>query len=191
MTPEQIKNSLEHNHQIIIKTLEACPNIVLVGTGDPVIRQKTQPVSLERGIEIGEELKSTLKKYREIAGYGRGLAAPQIGKNESVFVTYVDDKFKAYINPKVLERSKDFYLYREGCLSCAYTTADVKRPRSITIEYMDEGGSIVKDEVNGFLARLLQHEYDHLEGVLNIDVAEIGGLSPMFFDPLKEGLREC
>jgi len=191
MTPEQIKDSLEHNHQIIIKTLDACPNIVLVGTGNPVLQQKAQPVSLERGIETGEELKSTLKKYREIAGYGRGLAAPQIGKNESVFVTYVDDKFKTYINPKILERSKDFYQYREGCLSCAYITADVKRPRSITIEYMDESGSVVKDEVDGFLARLLQHEYDHLEGVLNIDVAEIGGLGPRFSDPLKEELRVC
>jgi peptide deformylase len=68
--------------------------------------------------------------------------------------------------------------------------ADVKRSRSIKLEYIDEYGNFNVKESDGFMARLLQHEYDHLEGVLNIDIAEPGTIEVMNSDPFLEKLRD-
>lgn len=171
------------------KVLAECPELALIG--DKVLREKTKEVTLEEGVIIGNKLKDVLTKYRSIAGYGRGLAAPQIGESKSVFVTFVNDQFQVYINPKITVKSEKFNLYRESCLSCGYIGADVKRPRSITLGYTDEKGQKQIIEADGFLARLLQHEYDHLEGIVNIDVAEPGSIEFMVDDPLKEQLRNC
>ncbi len=85
------------------KVLEVCPEIVYMG--DDVLRKKTDVVSLEEGLQISEKLISVLKRYRDITGFGRGLAAPQIGESKSVFVTYVGDQFKTYINPRITKTS--------------------------------------------------------------------------------------
>ncbi len=192
MKQEDIIKRMEERHKMLRIVLNECPEVILTGSSDLVLRTKTNEVPLEEGIEIGNKLQKILEKYRKISGVGRGLAAPQIGLNKSVFVTYVDNVFKTYINPVIMEYSEDFYCYKELCLSCVYTVADVKRPRSIVIEYTNEKGERVTDKVDSFLGRLLQHEYDHLQGTLNIDVAEKGGLSDsLFLDPLKEELREC
>ena len=165
-----------------------CPEIVY--DGHEVLRQKTEDVGLEQGIVIGNFLSKVLKKHREVTGMGRGLAAPQIGENKSVFVTFVDDKFQIYINPRMIKRSDNKNLYKEGCLSCVPMWADVKRSRSITLEYTDEYGNFNIKEYDGFMARLLQHEYDHLEGILNVDIAEPGTLEEMNSDPFLEKLRD-
>ncbi len=192
ITNQEILKRIEDRHRIIITTFNECPEIIFVETQNSILRKKTEDVSVEVGIKTGNKLKDILGKYRKIAGYGRGLAAPQIGISQSVFVTYVDDSFKIYINPKIMEFSADFNYYREICLSCAYTVADVKRSKSITIKYANENGKIISEKADGFLARLLQHEYDHLQGILNIDAAEKGGLSDsLYIDPLKEQLRDC
>lgn len=170
------------------KILKEIPEFTYIG--DIVLRQKTVEVSLQDGIDIGNKLKIILKKYRNITGFGRGLAAPQIGENKSVFVTFIDDKFKTYINPKIINQSEKFNLYRETCLSCGFLSVDVKRPESITIEYVAENGENVKEEADSFLARLLQHEHDHLEGIVNIDKAEPASIEFMINNPLKEQSRE-
>lgn len=170
------------------KVLIECPDLVLVG--DKVLREKTKEVTLEDGLMIGNKLKEVLTKYRSITGYGRGLAAPQIGENKSVFVTFVNDQLQVYINPKITAKSEDFNFYREGCVSCGYICADVKRPKSITLEYIDKKGQKQVVDGDSFLARLLQHEYDHLEGIVNIDIAEPNSIEFMVDDPLKEQLRE-
>lgn len=170
------------------KILAECPDLALVG--DKVLREKTKEVTLEEGVIVSNKLKEVLTKYRSIAGYGRGLAAPQIGEGKSVFVTFVNDQFQVYINPKIITKSEQFNFYREGCLSCGYVWADVKRPKSITLEYMDEKGKKQTIEADSFLARLLQHEYDHLEGVVNIDIAEPNSIEFMVDDPLKEQIRD-
>ncbi len=169
------------------KVLEACPDIVYAG--HPSLRVKAEEVDLKRGLAVGQYLCKVLQKNREVSGIGRGLAAPQIGENVAVFVTYVGDVFKIYINPRITQRSVEQNLYREGCLSCAPFWGDVKRASSITIEYTDEKGDFTIEKVDGFLARLLQHEYDHLQGVLNIDIAELNTLEVMTSDPTKETLR--
>lgn len=131
-----------------------------------------------------------LLRYREIAGFGRGLAAPQIGLGKSVFVTFVADQFKTYINPTVKESSGACNLYREACLSCGYLSVDVKRPESVVVEYTNEEGGRETVSADGFLARLLQHEHDHLKGVVNIDRAEYGSINLATNNPLEEKIRE-
>jgi peptide deformylase len=170
------------------RVLDECPEVVYIG--NKILRKKTEEVSLEDGLKIGGMLKDVLTRHRNITGYGRGLAAPQIGKNKSVFVTFVDDIFKIYINPKIVSSSKNLNLYRESCLSCGYLSVDVKRPSAVTIEYLSESGDIKTEEAKSFLARLLQHEYDHLEGIVNVDKAEAASIEFMTNDPLQEKLRE-
>lgn len=185
---------MNHNHRIkelnetFKQILEQCPELTFVG--DSVLREPTVQVSLEDGLQIAEKLKATLLTYRSIAGFGRGLAAPQIGESKSVFVTYAGDVFKTYINPKVIQFSNEQNFYRESCLSCGYLSVDVKRPSSLTIEYMDEEGNMHQDVLNSFSARLVQHEYDHLLGIVNIDKAEPSSITFMINDPLQEKIRE-
>jgi len=169
--------------------LKECPEIVFIG--DKVLRQKTDEVSVSEGAEIGKRLQSVLAKYRKITGLGRGLAAPQIGENKSVFITYVDNQFKTYINPKIIQKSSDCNLYKEACISCGFIWCDVKRARSVKLEYQDEKGDKKTEELDSFCARLIQHEYDHLQGVVNIDVALPKSIEFMLSDPLKEQLRDC
>src|SRR3990167_3879723 len=85
--------------------------------GDPILRQKTEEASLSEGIEIGKSLGEVLVKYRQLVGYGRGLAAPQIGLSKSVFVTFLDGEVQVYINPRLTALSEKQSFYRELCLS--------------------------------------------------------------------------
>ena len=179
---------LQELNQTFDKVLDACSELVFIG--EPVLRQKTAEVSVEEGIELGEKLKITLGRYRGIAGFGRGLAAPQIGESKAVFITYVDDVFKTYINPKIIQESSETNFYRETCLSCGFMSVDIQRPASIVFEYTDEDGITQKEELDSFSARLIQHEYDHLEGIVNVDKAEPSSINFMFDDPLKEELRD-
>lgn len=175
-------------NETLRRVIEGCPTLVFIG--DKVLRTKTRNTILEEGIEIGVRLKEVLKKYRDVTGFGRGLAAPQIGESTSVFVTCLNDEFKTYINPRITKESEGSNFYREGCISCGYIWADVKRPASITLEHINERGETQIEEADGFLARLLQHEHDHLLGIVNVDKAEPNSIEFMVSDPLQEELRE-
>lgn len=170
------------------KVLNECPELVFIG--EPLLRQKTTEATQTEAKEIGERLKVTLKKYRTITGFGRGLAAPQIGINKSVFVTFIDDVFKVYANPKISEASQSSNFYRETCISCGILSLDVKRSQAIHLEFINENGEQEIIKADGFLARLLQHEYDHTQGIMNIDIAEPHSIEFLLNDPLQEKLRE-
>lgn len=170
------------------EVLTACPELTFIG--DPVLRNGCAEVTLEEGLKIAKKLICVLKKCRKITGYGRGLAAPQIGLNKRVFVTFVDDKFTVYMNPIITHKSETTNYYRELCLSSGCLWADVERPDSIVIKYRNEQGIIVREGNEGFLARLRQHECDHLEGVINLDKAVPGSIEFVTRDPLKEALRD-
>ncbi len=157
--------------------------------GDPVLRQFTEEVSVKEGVEIGIRLGEVLMRYREAVGYGRGFAAPQIGENKAVFVTFIDGRLQTFINPKIVERSKETNFYRELCLSSGIMAADVERSVWIIMEWSDTEGQFHSERIEGFLARLYQHEEAHLRGKLNLDEAADGGIEFMLFDPLKEQLR--
>lgn len=110
---------------------------------------------------------------------GIGLAAPQIGKNIRLIVIDADplsDEFpelegfkRVLINPIIIEHGNDQCLESEGCLSLPGIREEVKRPKKITLEYENENFELIEEELDGFAARVVQHEYDHVEGKLFID----------------------
>lgn len=172
---------------IFQKAMEACPELVYVGQKS--LREKSEDVSVEDALEIAEKLKSVLLRYRELTGLGRGIAAPQIGINKKIFVTYVDDKFQIYINPRIIEKSESQNFLRELCMSSGIMSADVKRSEKIKLEWTDENGEKHEKEFGAFLARLLQHEYDHLSGVVNLDCCVPGSVEFVITNPKDEKLR--
>jgi peptide deformylase len=110
---------------------------------------------------------------------GVGLAAPQIGKNIRLFVIDAspmaeDDPSlegfrKAFINPEILNEDGEPWAYAEGCLSLPNIREDVERPEKVRIRYQDENFEEHDEIYDGIKARIIQHEYDHLEGILFID----------------------
>lgn len=170
------------------ETLKDFPEVRYAG--DPVLRQPTQEVTVDEGIELGNRLGEILVRYRKAVGYGRGFAAPQIGENKSVFVTFVNDKLETYINPKIIERAETTNFYKELCLSSGIMSADVERPEWIVMEWIGVDGQKHKERFEGFLSRLYQHEEAHLRGILNLDQVSEGGIVFATFDPLKEQLRQ-
>lgn len=105
---------------------------------------------------------------------GVGLAAPQIGIPISLFVIdatplkedfpEIDCAKKVFINPEIIEKTEETISYEEGCLSVPGINEKVSRPKEIVIRYMDENWKEHTDKFGGFFARIVQHEYDHLEG---------------------------
>lgn len=158
--------------------------------GDPILRTPTEEVSIEEGIELGKKLGEILIRYRKTVGYGRGFAAPQIGENKLVFVTFVDDELQTFINPKITEGSTETNYYKELCLSSGIMSADVERSEWIVMEWFDVNGTKHEEKFDGFLARLYQHEEAHLRGKLNLDEVSEGGIEFALFDPLQEKLRK-
>ena len=157
--------------------------------GDPILKNKTRAVPIKEGIEIGNKLGQILIEYQKIAGIGRGLAAPQINIAKAVFVTYLNGEIQIYINPKIISKSKKLNYYRELCLSCGTMWADIKRSDTIRMQWKDKKGKIQEQEFSGFVARLIQHEYDHLLGISDLDKAEPKTIEFVTSDPLKETLR--
>lgn len=110
---------------------------------------------------------------------GVGLAAPQVGKNIRMFVVdgspnadddpRLADFKKVFINPEIYEHSEEEVLMGEGCLSVPGIHEEVYRPERIKIRYLDENWQEHDEEWDGFAARVIQHEYDHLDGVMFVD----------------------
>ncbi len=184
MSVEQIQDRLL-KVQVVLKEFPQFKYL-----GDPILRTPTEPVEDNEGIKIGRELGEVLIKYRNLTGMGRGLAAPQIGINKSVFVTYLDNKVQTYINPKIIQFSEQTNFYKELCLSSLMMWAKIKRPSTMEMEWTDEAVLKQKREFDGVLARLLQHEEDHLRGVCNLDRATGGTIEIQLDDPLQEKLTD-
>ena len=99
---------------------------------------------------------------------GVGLSANQIGIEERVFVMMIDIESQETItcfNPRIIKESKDEVVMEEGCLSYAELFLEISRPATIVVKYEDEGKSLFKRRLDGFIARIFQHEYDHMEGI--------------------------
>tara|TARA_Y100000385_G_scaffold280048_1_gene330554 strand:+ start:31 stop:588 length:558 start_codon:yes stop_codon:yes gene_type:complete len=114
------------------------------------------------------------------AASGVGLAAPQINKSLRLFIVdtkpFEDDENtkhvgikKIFINPKILSKSGDVWSFNEGCLSIPDVREDVKRVSDVKLEYCDENFEIIIESFSGLNARVILHEYDHIEGVLFVD----------------------
>ena len=134
--------------------------------GDPTLRQRAREV--EKVTKAHRQLvKDMIDTMREAPGVG--LAGPQIGVLERVFVFEVEDEVGALFNPTIVERSQDTLIEEEGCLSLPGLAYDVRRARAVKLEGLDEKGRSVTIEASDLLARVFQHEIDHLDGVLFVD----------------------
>lgn len=155
----------------------------IIGYGDPVLRKMGVDIDKEYPNlnEIIENMKETMVNAR-----GVGLAAPQIGKAIRLFIVdtspfgedeeledkereYLNSFKKVFINAKILKEDGDEWAFNEGCLSIPGITEDVFRQEKITLEYYDENFEKHIEVIEGMAARVVQHEYDHIEGVLFID----------------------
>ena len=137
--------------------------------GEEVLRQKSVPIKDE---EINDELRALAEEMFETmdAANGVGLACPQIGKNIRMFVAMADDDVRrVFINPQIIATSDDSVPYEEGCLSVPQVYENIMRPSKVTVQAQDQNGKKFTLEAEGLLARIIQHENDHLEGVIFID----------------------
>jgi peptide deformylase len=146
----------------------------IVVYGDPVLRKKAKDV--EPKTDLGELVQDMYDTMH--AAHGIGLAAPQIGKSIRLFVvdgTTLDDEpelkdfKKAFVNPVILDEDGEEWPFEEGCLSIPTIREDILRKEKIRIRYHDENWNSLEEEYAGMKARIIQHEYDHIEGKLFID----------------------
>ncbi|MDR2729433.1 MAG: peptide deformylase [Treponema sp.] len=139
----------------------------IITLGDEMLRQKAEKIN-----NIDAELKTTIEKMLETLEIdkGLGLAGPQIGFMKRIFVTHIEnDEPRIFINPSIIETSQDTVKAEEGCLSIPGIYADVIRSESVKVQAWNENGKPFNMEASGLLARVIQHEYDHLDGILFLD----------------------
>jgi len=139
---------------------------ILPGT-DPILRKKSLPVEDPADSALHVLIQKMINTVR--ANNGAGLAAPQIGKLIRVFVLEIDYILYVMINPVIKNASKDTIAMEEGCLSFPGVFKPITRSKKVTVAYFDQDGKKQKLKAKGLLARAVQHEYDHLEGILFID----------------------
>ena len=139
----------------------------IVTEGDDVLLKKCRTVDKfnNRLFELLDDMADTLYESD-----GVGLAAPQIGKNIRMFVLIADDDVRrVFINPQIIKTSEEVSDYDEGCLSIPQVYETITRPVQVTVQALNEKGRPFTLEADGLLARIIQHEYDHLDGILYID----------------------
>jgi peptide deformylase len=148
----------------------------IVAYGDPVLKKKAEEITKDyEGLaEVIENMWETMH-----AANGVGLAAPQIGKSIRLFVVDASpfeedepelaDFKKVFINARILEEDGEKWPFNEGCLSIPKIREDINRHEEIVIEYYDENFKKHKETYSGMAARVIQHEYDHIEGILFVD----------------------
>ncbi len=144
--------------------------------GSPVLRKVAREVeSDESGLDdFIEDLWQTMHQSD-----GIGLAAPQVGKSMRIFVIdgtplqeddpSLKDFKRTFINPEMVERGGDDKTFEEGCLSIPNLREEIVRPEKIKIRYYDRNFNFNEEEHDGIAARIIQHEYDHLQGILFTD----------------------
>ena len=148
----------------------------IIAYGDPVLRQRTKEID-----ESYPDLDILIENMFDTmyAAYGVGIAAPQIGLPIRLFVIdgepYAEDDpemenfKKVFINPQIIDENGEPWAYNEGCLSIPDIREDISRNETITISYLDENWVEHEETYSGLAARVIQHEYDHIEGILFTD----------------------
>ncbi len=151
--------------------------------GDPCLRVKSKPVKEVGPIErmLINSLFDTMEAHK-----GIGLAAPQVGINEQIFVVDTGKEAFAVINPKIL-KSVGADIMEEGCLSIPDLHVNVKRAKSILVEFTDETNRKVSAQLSGLAAKVFQHESDHLNGRLIIDYLSSAELKKVMAQ-IKDGV---
>jgi len=144
--------------------------------GDKILRKKVNKIKA-----IDKEIKDLIDNMFDTMrnANGIGLAANQVGVDKSVFIVdisnleeYEESKPLVFINPKIVKRSEEQTVFEEGCLSIPDIRGDVVRPEAITIEYKDTKFNEQTIDADNLLSRVIQHEYDHLLGILFTDLVD-------------------
>ena len=138
----------------------------------PFLRQKSKDLTKvkKEDIELAKKMIIIMK-----TAPGVGLAANQIGVLKKIVTVHIIDKEKeiekiyTLFNPLIMNYSKETVVMEEGCLSLPKQFADIERPQSITVRYLNESNKVIQKRKNGLEARILQHEIDHLSGKLFVD----------------------
>src|SRR5689334_1046876 len=134
---------------------------------DVALKMAARPVD-----EFDDELRSLVERMKllMVDAHGIGLAATQVGVLRRVFVfQFAEDDVRALVNPEIVEHGEETEVADEGCLSIQGVTVPVERSLEVTIAGKDENGGDVRYELDGYTARCVQHETDHLDGILMID----------------------
>jgi len=164
--------------------------------GDPVLRTEAEPVAGDSA-ELQALIDDMIETMR--GAQGIGLAAPQVGRSVRLFVVDLmavadreeeeapdwPDQPMVFINPEIEAETEEECAYEEGCLSIPDLREDVTRPEGVRIRYMDRHFENREIDAYGILARVIQHEYDHLDGVLFVDL-----ISPFRRKLMQRRLRE-
>ena len=143
----------------------------IITVPDPLLKQVSQPVEA-----VDDALRALMDDMLETmyAAPGIGLAAIQVGVPKRVIVMDLAGKDEEpqprfFVNPEITWRSEELFVYEEGCLSVPEVYDEVERPARVRLTYLDYAGERVEEEAEGLYAVCIQHEMDHLEGVLFID----------------------
>lgn len=147
----------------------------IVAYGDPILRAQAEEIEKEGPIDIKQLSKDMFETMQKASGVG--LAAPQVGKSIRIFIVDTtpmeDEKYpdfkKTFVNPEILEESGEEWDFEEGCLSIPGIREDVTRYEKLTLRYFDEDWNEHIESYDGIAARIIQHEHDHLDGVLFTD----------------------
>lgn len=139
----------------------------IIKLGDPILYKRSGVVP-----DINADIRTLVSEMFDVMerGKGVGLAAVQVGELLRLFVTKVPgDTPRVFINPDILETSIELATFEEGCLSIPGLYTDVLRPKTVRVQAWNEKGRPFTLNADDYLARVIQHEYDHLNGVLFID----------------------
>jgi len=143
-------------------------DVVTLGSAyEEILRKQAATVANidEKIVRLAQAMIESLEVQK-----GIGLAGPQVNEQLRLFVTHAQDDIpRVFINPEIIMTSNDMVPYEEGCLSIPGVWADVMRPAEITVQAWNENGKPFTLDASGILARVIQHEYDHLRGKLFID----------------------
>lgn len=165
----------------------------IIKLGHPSLRKKAKEINEIN--EINDEIRELAANMIDTMriNEGIGLAGPQVNILKRIFVidlTIIDENLepKAYLNPKILSKAGSDVM-EEGCLSIPDVRGDVERPFRVEVEYQTLDGEMVREEMDDLLARVYQHELDHLNGVLFIDY--ISTLRRKLLEPQLKKIREA
>jgi peptide deformylase len=140
---------------------------IQTGTDNPILRTVSKPVEAitKKTIKLIKDMEEAMEKEK-----GVGIAAPQVGENVRIFIALLDQKHRvAMINPEFLNHNEILASAEEGCLSLPGEWGQVERYTEVTIRFLDPKGRENTLKLKGFNARVVQHEMDHIDGILFVD----------------------
>lgn len=174
-----------HKKEVFLRAASVAGIVYQIGESE-LLRKPSKEVSISKikFLEMQAKikyLKKCLVNYTKLTGHGRGIAGVQVGIPEQFFAAYTSldkKKIEIFINPKITKKSKKLLKYPEMCLSAAPIIVPLARPAWVEFEYWDDRGDKrsweIKDDtkLGRMLNRVFQHEIDHLEGIINLDLVK-------------------